>query len=277
MKPQLLLQDFDLLRRTVTEKLSDDEHQLFVLACKRSGLDPFARHLYWTRQRGEFKIEATIDGFRFAAEQTKEYAGQIGPHWCGPDGIWKAIWTEKQPPTAARVGILRKDFQKPIWGKAVYSEFSQGGEFWREMPSNQLAKCAEAQAFRKAFPAQLSGLYTSDELSSAAASSDARPLLRPSVETGPERGAITLDCPLPLPLQPFLSDLSQRGIAAANAFIAGELEHKLGDQGRRIFNYTMARYRRAYKSREEARAATFQMWRELWEQVERDARESEAA
>jgi phage recombination protein Bet len=167
-----------LLRNTLTEPLSETEHQLFILACDRSGLDPFARQIYWMKREGRLVIEASIDGFRLAAERTGEYAGQVGPHWCGPDGKWLSIWTSGVP-TAARVGVLRKDFRKPVWGKAVFAEYDQGGRFWRQMPTNQIAKCAEALAFRKAFPAKFSGLYTPEEMSNSG-SSAAAPQLVPS-------------------------------------------------------------------------------------------------
>ena len=46
-----------------------------------------------------------------------------------------------------------------IWGKALYSEFVQReNEFWTGMPALMLSKCAEALAFRKAFPREFSGL-----------------------------------------------------------------------------------------------------------------------
>ena len=110
-----------LIRRTITRNLSDDEHALFVEAAQRSGLDPFGRHIYPLRKKGQLVIEATIDGLRLSAERTGKYAGQLGPEWCGPDGVWRDIWTCEEPPVAARVGIIRSDFKEPLWGKAVFS------------------------------------------------------------------------------------------------------------------------------------------------------------
>jgi phage recombination protein Bet len=156
--------DSSLLRRTITAHLSDDEHALFLAACERSGLDPFARQIYAMRRGNRLVIEATIDGLRISAERTRKYSGQLGPEWCGPDGVWRDIWTSATVPTAARVGIKRSDFTKPLWGKALYSEYVQETEFWRDMPTLMVAKVAEALAFRKAFPQQFSGLYTPEEL-----------------------------------------------------------------------------------------------------------------
>ena len=152
-----------LLRRTITAHLSDDEHALFLAACDRSGLDPFARQIYAMRRGNRLVIEATIDGLRISAERTGKYCGQLGPEWCGPDGVWRDIWTSATVPTAARVGIKRSDFTEPLWGKALYSEYVQETEFWRDMPTLMVAKVAEALAFRKAFPQQFSGLYTPEE------------------------------------------------------------------------------------------------------------------
>lgn len=273
MKP-LLPQDEALLRRTLTAGLTDDEHALFVRTCNRSGLDPFARQIYIKRRDGETQFLATIDGFRLTAERTGKYAGQIGPHWCGPDGVWKSVWTAKEPPTAARIGVLRSDFKKPVWGKALYSEFTQGGEFWEGMPRNQLAKCAEALAFRKAFPKELSGLYTHEEIERVPAKAAVNPPLpRPVADRG---NHVTFPRPVPPALQPFVEKGfgDRKNVQSGFAFIQGELAHELGDEGRRVFREIYLRLPRIFKTREACAAAHLDCWLEMWSHVEEIKREA---
>jgi phage recombination protein Bet len=194
-------EQIDLIKRTIAKGATDDELHLFVAQCKRTGLDPFCRQIYAIKRREwdadsqgfieKMTVQCAIDGFRVIAQRSGEYMGQVGPEWCGEDGKWLDVWISKAPPTAARVGVVRRGFDTPIYGVALFGEYAQTKKsktdqskrelsgMWAKMPTVMIAKCAEAVALRRAFPNDLSGLYSEDEMSHA----DSQPASREKVAT----------------------------------------------------------------------------------------------
>ena len=157
-----------LVRSTVAKGTTPEQFKLFIEVCKYHGLNPFARQIYAVVRGGQMTIQTSIDGYRLLAERSGKYAGQTGPEWCGADGVWRDVWLDDAPPAAARIGILRKDFAQPTWGVAKYKSYVQSSSpLWSKMPDVMLAKCAESLALRKAFPAEMSGIYTAEEMAQA--------------------------------------------------------------------------------------------------------------
>ncbi|WP_306357426.1 MULTISPECIES: recombinase RecT [unclassified Nocardia] len=160
---------------------------LFHHRCQVTRLDPFSRQIHLIGRRtkvggynGEperyetkYTIQTGIDGYRLngkrAAKQAGDRLGLDGPYWHDGNG-WSDVWLGgTKPPAAAKYTIFVNG--EPYTGIANYSEFVQTTGYgsqarpnamWSKMPANQLAKCAEAQAWRRAYPDDFSNLHLED-------------------------------------------------------------------------------------------------------------------
>lgn len=167
-------EQIDLIRRTICPDATDDELALFVQRCKSTGLDPFTGQIYLVKRKGSpATMQTGIDGFRLVAQRTGERDGMDAPQWCGKDGNFLPIWTGSEPPVACSITVYRKGHSRGYPALAYWDFYAQtkaGGELnymWSKGGPHMLAKCAEALALREAFPNELSGLYTTDEMHQA--------------------------------------------------------------------------------------------------------------
>jgi phage recombination protein Bet len=152
-----------LISTTIAPGCSGDELRLFAYACQRTGLDPFSKQIYAIKRGGKMTIQAGIDGLRSIAERTGQLDGSE-TLWCGDDGVWTDVWLGSKPPAAAKTTIWRKGAGHPFTGVARFQDYNAGQGLWTKMGATMIAKCSEALALRKAFPADLSGVYSSDEM-----------------------------------------------------------------------------------------------------------------
>lgn len=159
--------------------LSDTELQLFAMVASHTGLDPFTKQIYAIKRSGKVTHQTGIDGYRSSAERTKEYRGSDEATFevcdCGD-----AVKSPAVHPALARVVVYRAypDGIRPQIGVARWHELKPDhfkpqnaygflDDMWWDMPWNQLAKCAEAAALRKAFPRVFGGVYIAEEMQRA--------------------------------------------------------------------------------------------------------------
>lgn len=173
IKKEFSQEEISLIKQQVAPKATDTELRLFIYQCNRTGLDPLLRQIYaihrWNSQQKKevMTIQTSIDGFRVIAERSGDYGGQDEPEF---------IEDEKGNLKACKVAVYRfrgDQRYKAAVGVAYWDEYKQTNKegkvygLWASMPRVMLSKVAEAVALRKAYPQDLSGLYTAEEMSQA--------------------------------------------------------------------------------------------------------------
>lgn len=203
----LTTQQVTVVRNALCVGATDVELEFFLATCKRVGLDPLARQIWFIKRpqktldaRGNEvwldvgRPETSIDGYRTIAERTGQYEGQGAMLWCDQKGKWTDVWLDENPPHAAKATIYRAGFREPLTNVALFREFcpvfknGRSPEMWKKMGANQNAKCAEAGGFRRAFPRDLSGLVTDTEMEHVDIASSSG-YLAPPVSTPAEAAA----------------------------------------------------------------------------------------
>lgn len=160
---QFTKEQTDLIKSQIAKDCTNDELSLFLYQCKRTGLDPLTRQIYAIKRSGRMTIQTSIDGFRVIAERSGTYAGQDEPIW---------VDDEKGHPIKCTVTVYRfapngQRYPAGV-GVAHFKEYYPNPmNLQKSMPHTMISKVAEALALRKAFPQDLSGLYTADEMNQA--------------------------------------------------------------------------------------------------------------
>ena len=147
-----------LLKTTICKGASDEELRFFISVCQKTGLDPFSRQIYSIPRGGQRTIQVSVDGLRAIADRTGRYAPGRPTEYIHDNGnlISATAYVKKQTDdgTWHEIGVT-----------AFWSEYNAKNNIWKQYSYQMLSKCAECLALRKAFPAQLSGLYGQEEMS----------------------------------------------------------------------------------------------------------------
>ena len=159
----------NLIKEQVARGASDAELSLFLYTASRTGLDPLARQIYCIKRwdsslsKEVMSVQVSIDGYRLIADRTGRYAPGRAPTF-EYDNAGRLVSA-----TAYVMKYVRGTWHE-VAATAYYEEYVQRKRdgapmaLWASKPRVMLSKVAEALALRRAFPAELSGVYTSDEM-----------------------------------------------------------------------------------------------------------------
>jgi len=140
--------------------LKPADFEKFCYIVDETQLDPLKRQIYAVPRGGAITIQTSIDGFRLIAERTGKYAPGREPSF-----------ETKDNNLIASTAYVKKMTDDGTWHEtaatAYFDEYNANSPFWKKMPRLMISKCAEALALRKAFPDDLSGIYTDEEMGQA--------------------------------------------------------------------------------------------------------------
>jgi len=205
----------ELVRRTVANGATADELALFLFDCQRQGVHPLDKLIHFTKRGGRYTPVTSIDFMRAQAAASGEMAGSDDPVF---------VTSDDGKPLAASVCVYRitSGQRYAYQATARWAEYCpDNAPMWRKMPFTMIAKCAEALALRKAFPKQLAGLYTTDEMDQAG-SGQGRAEILDALTTPPPAAEPT---PPPAPKIGGAVVITQVDPAPPGGKIVGYLEH----------------------------------------------------
>lgn len=217
---------FQIVRNYLTRGnggVSDSEIIQFISICRENKLNPFVGDAYLVKydKNSPAQMVTARDAFMKRAEAGQGYEGFQSGVIVIRDG--KAVQEEGAffLPGDTLIGgwaiVYRSDRKFPYTQRVRLQEYNTGRSTWAGKPATMIQKVAEAQAFRKAYPMNMSGLYTPEELPDeqeqrpAPSTMEANKALAefqdaPAPEQGPDREAEFTPDPEPAEEPPIVTD-----------------------------------------------------------------------
>lgn len=199
----------NVARNMIGPWMTPAQFGLFLEICQTRGLSPWDKEIYPMPAKKRLpngkeidSIECIIgiDAFRRRAFANPRYEGFIGPLFPIMEGKkvvdWVDYWFSQEPPMGAKFGVHVKGLKDIVWATVSYREMSRNTGQWPKMQSHMIGIRAETHCWRRAFPAEMGGLYTQDEIDSS--EFDGSITVTTSTEPKPSRPPL----PAPAPTAP---------------------------------------------------------------------------
>lgn len=152
-----VLDDKKLLLNTVAKGATESEFKMFIEFCRATGLNPYKKEIWFIKTKHGVQMMTGINGFLAIANRHPQF-----------DGMEVSIQEENGKLVSATAKVYRKDRKIPSCATVYLSEYFKPSQFengmWEKMPRMMLQKVAKSVALREAFPQELNGIYTQEEM-----------------------------------------------------------------------------------------------------------------
>lgn len=141
------------LQRTVARDTSPEEYWIFANYCKATGLNPLKNEIWCIKTSQRLQLMTGINGYLAIANRHPQF-----------DGMQTIINEQGNKIVSATCRVWRKDRKHPHEATAYFEEFRKNSPTWSSMPRKMIEKVAKCHALREAFPQEMNGLYTEEEM-----------------------------------------------------------------------------------------------------------------
>lgn len=190
-----------VLKASLYPGAADASVALVLSYCRAADLDPMQKPVHivpmWDKAAGGMRdvIMPGVGLYRTQAARSGQYAGVSEPEF-GPDVTAKLGGVDVTYPAWCRVTVRRMlpsgqicDFTaREMWTEnyaTVKRDSLAPNAMWSKRPYGQLAKCAEAQALRKAFP-EFGAQPTAEEMEGKSVGGDVVAEVKVAPDASPE-------------------------------------------------------------------------------------------
>jgi len=164
---------YEVLRNSLYPNAKKESIKLVMSYCKAAKLDIMHKLVYIVSMGGKDIILPGIGLYRIQASRTGQYAGIKEPEY--GETVTKTLGVKEVTyPEWCKITIMKKidgeifEFTAKEYWLENYASKEKGtttpNDMWSKRPYAQLAKCAEAQALRKAFPEAVGSVPTAEEM-----------------------------------------------------------------------------------------------------------------
>lgn len=192
-------QQIRVLQSSLYPGASSDSVRMVLSYCKAAHLDPMQKPVHivpmWDGKAGQMRdvVMPGVNLYRTQAMRSGECAGMSEPEF-GPDvdaivggqSITFPAWCRVTVKRRLSTGEIAEFTANERWMenyaiKGGKDKSQAPNAMWTKRPYGQLAKCAEAQALRKAFP-ELAAAPTAEEMEGKSLMPDMQPVDTPPID-----------------------------------------------------------------------------------------------